>query len=1503
MEAENLIKTIGKRVGQVLLGVFVFVWVVVALINTIPVQSFLASQAAKFFSEQWNTKVSIGALSVTPFINAGVKDIYVEDLNKDTLLYASYVEANLFSIPKGKHIVVRNVELDNAVCHLVIEKGKFNFQFIIDYFASDKPKEKKKSEPLVLEVKDIRLNDVDFVLANKDSETQVKKGLFASNLIVCNDINMRAKNFKMKGVDIQTEIEQLSVRERCGIALNDFKGEVKVSDKGIELHKGIVKTDDSFLDLDATMATTSFHTYSSFVDSVYCTVKINEGSFVDMKEACYWNERISGAKQKVYLACEVAGTISDMNIKAMDVRVSQTNINATGRITGLTDINNTVFDININEIVSSVKDFKSLNAGTLIPDIKLPDMVARLGTVEVLGEFKGKINDFATKLLISTDLGSVDLIAKAEPAKANLTKYVADINSKRLNVGAFLDNTLLGNTTLNAQAELVGTNPETMQGVLTADLRNCYFKGNNYNEIKVRGGIEGYDVSAKASIDDELVQFSGNCGVNYKDKPTISLQADIANMDLHKMNIISFADTTTTITTKINANVDNLDLEHLNCSLELQATEVKTKGSDYKIANINLVTINQDNTNKINLTSDIIDADIFGKFTLNSLTNDINHLLTNYIPDFSTVVSDVNEKKSKDDKPNKDDKQSKTDNANYKAQSDVDFAVSVKDVDIICSLFDLDLDLPKAMDIDGKVKQDTLFVCNVNAPKILYSNMDIDGSKINVATRKGILELSVDMDKFGLSDSLAFKDVRLFSEIDSTNVNLLARVVKSDDSLTNANIELRSTIDENGFQGNFHNTFLNLQGTRINFNNNHIIGIANKNVSVLNLMISSATSKIVIDGKVSDKEALTCNFENVDLSVINPFIASSGMTLKGILNRNVVLRNVISSPTFTSNLVVDDLEVNDVYLGKAWLNVDNNISPDVFNANIKILHKTEGNDIIPLQVVGLVAPTKEEQLDLKVSMNDFSLVVIKSFVSSFASELEGSLSCKDLSVKGKMTSPDIWGTIHCNNAALKVNMLNTKYWLNDDIVINNNKIVFKDFALKDVQGNKITVNGDIAHQNFQSFDLNLRVVADKIKILDTKAGNGEMYYGTAYASANVDIATQNDMINITGNARTEPGTSLTVPVTSKESAMENDFITFVNPLQTLDSTSDVKVKTQETKSIGYNIDLDLNVNPNAKLYIPMDFTQLKGDLAAAGNGDLKITMNSEGRFSMIGSVAIADGTFGFNIMDVMEKKFILQQGGTLTWNGDPAKGVLDVSAIYKTKASLTSVLGNGYNKPVDVESIIRLTGEMTNPKPSFDIVLPNTDEQTVEQLFMYIDKSNEKVMLEQTASLLLTNQFYPSQGGYETGALSTGVTSSVMGVAFSQLSGMVSNMIKIVDVDLNYTVGGTGENAVADQLDATLSKSYGKWTVEVNTSFGGGTSSTSAATTNDGSQIIGDVSLTYKYNENLNFEVFNHSNANDFTKYNMSPYTQGAKITYKREYDRVGDILKPKKNKKNKTKK
>ncbi len=1482
-DKKAVIGRILKAILRIISGVLIFLYIVIALLNTTVVQSFTAAKVADFFSKEWKTKVSIGALNVSPFITAGIKDIYVEDLQKDTLCYISYVEANLKKIESPKHIIIGNADLKNVVFNMDITEKGANFRFIIDYFKG-KPKEKKKEkkEPFVLEIESVCLNNINFRMRNLKRTSEVEDGLFASNLIHVKNMNLIARDFKLNGGDITLDIRNLNLKERCGLNLVKLSGKIKVSGKNIYIKEGRVETDNTSLAMNVDLRTDSYKTYGSFMDSVFFKLDIADGSFVGMKDIACFSKQLYGADQRIYLTTGMEGKGKDVRISNLDLRTNNTHLQTFGNIKGLPNIKETYFDVTIADISTSYKDILSQGLGAMNRKLKsLPAMVGRLGNIAVRGEFDGKIDDFKTDLYITTSLGAVDLAASATSEGKNATRYKADVKTDRMNVGSLSNNSMFGNTSLLANADIV-LNGSSKIGVLKANVKNFYFKGNSYDEINLDAELNNYDIAADLSIIDDYATVQALCNVNYEGEPSINLDANISQLDLHRLNLYSFSDTNTIISMDVKADIRSFDLNNLNGDVDIRHINVINTENDISLDGISVKMSATEEQNNITVVSDILDADFKGKYTFETLQKDIGYIVDKYIPDFSVLSDNENNLHAK----------KKTIPENYTIASDMNFDIKVKDITLLQELFDIDVYLEDNITIDGRLNTEDILYTEMRLPSVQYSDKKLNNGHVVINTSSKDLFCTVNASTLSLTDSIGVKDLGLAVSSEINNMDLLARFTDVNNDSIQGRIELNTYFSEKGIQANFTDTYFDIMGKHISFNNNHILGFLRGDISIMNLGIMVDNSKLTLDGMVSDDGLLTCSFSNLDLSLANMFLEDKDIKLGGVLNKDVVLKNVKKGLVFTSNLEIDDLSVNDIPVGKAWLDVDNAIDADVFNANIRFLYKAEDKQYVPLQLVGTIAPqSKEEQMNLAINMDKFDLAIANGFVSSFASDLEGVLSCKDLKVRGMFSSPEIVGTLHLDKAAMKVNMLGTKYYFTDDITVDRNKLSFDNFILRDAQKNKITINGNVAHNDFSTFDIDLKAVAEKIKILDTKESSDQMYYGTAYASATVLIKGDSTMIDITGTAKTEAGTSLTVPVTSKESIEESNFIVFTSPIDTATNSKEQTQDKTNEKSLAYNISLDLNVNPNAKLYLPIDFNQVKGDLAAAGDGDIKIEMNSTGKFSMIGTVAIDNGKFRFNMMDIMEKTFDIEQGGTLTWNGEPAGGVLDLTAIYKTKTSLASILGETYSKPVDVESIIKITGQMTNPQPSFDIQLPNVDEQTREQVFMNIDRSDEKVMLEQTASILLTNQFYLSQGGYQTNVLQSGVTSSVMGMAFSQLSGMLTNMVRFVDVGLNYT---TGDETYGSQMDVNVGKSFGKWDLSVNASLGGDQTTTK---TSDATNIIGDMSAKYKYTENLQFEVFNHSNANDFTKYNISPYTQGAKVIYKRDYNSIKDIFKKKKKK------
>ncbi|NCA80802.1 MAG: hypothetical protein EOM76_11600 [Sphingobacteriia bacterium] len=54
--------------------------VLIFLLIQIPlVQTFIAQKVAAYYSKEWNAKVSIGRLSISPFLNISVSEIEIED--------------------------------------------------------------------------------------------------------------------------------------------------------------------------------------------------------------------------------------------------------------------------------------------------------------------------------------------------------------------------------------------------------------------------------------------------------------------------------------------------------------------------------------------------------------------------------------------------------------------------------------------------------------------------------------------------------------------------------------------------------------------------------------------------------------------------------------------------------------------------------------------------------------------------------------------------------------------------------------------------------------------------------------------------------------------------------------------------------------------------------------------------------------------------------------------------------------------------------------------------------------------------------------------------------------------------------------------------------------------------------------------------------------------------------------------------------------------------------
>ena len=1472
-----------KVLGKTLLGIFIFLYLFVAILNSTIVQSFLAAKVSDYFSKEWKAKVSIGGLEIRPLLTVALKDVYLENPQRDTIATIEYLEASLKNFEFIKGLEFSNVRLDNVNFTLAIENHKLNLSFIIDYFKSDKPKEEKDREPYVIKVDRCKLNNVNFRLDLNDTPTPIPEFGVATNHMQYNQINGVLDDIVVINDSINVNIKRFSTKERSGVTLKNLKGKFTVSPNGIICKSMQVQTEESNLRLYASIKTDSWKTYSYFIDSADCFLFLQKGSKVGMKDATYWAPMLKGFDQKCEIGAIIKGTVADAKCSFIELKTGNTYIRGKGSVKGLPNIDKTFFDVELTELRSSSKDFNEIQFGEMLASVKLPDLLHSLGDISMSADFKGLLHNFEAQAKISTAIGNIDLIGSSsrENPQDNIT-YQAKINSNQFDIGQFLGLDILGDGVLNVDAKAKVGNLKNLECNLIANLENFNINGNRYNSIEVEGEMNEGIINAQCDIFDQAAMINLNCEMDLMNNMATVLRGDLNEVNLQKMNFFNFPDTTAVISTDIVARANGFNLDSLRAFIDFRNAIISTQSKNYDIDYLNIRTRNDSTENILTLNSNILSLVAEGKFNIPSLIENINEFVSIYIPNFSLLKP----------KPYQT-IQTQTNTTTLNTNNKIDLKLTLKDLDMITDLFALNMSIAPQTLLTAKINPQQDLNLNLNSDYFIYDTYIFKDISLNSNANNGLFNNNLKIGNIKIDDSLSITTNDLNLSYNNGNILLNLKAGMGETDKLSTNLDFKGFLTQDGLQGYFNNSYINIAQSTINLNDNHSIRYFDNALSLLNFSLKQNKGSITLNGEISDRpnNKLDVIFKDLDISAFNPILNTFGLNLKGQINQKVILRNILSNFNLTSNLVIDDLAVNEINLGKASFNINNALTKEVFATTIKMQYQSKDKKTtLPLSIKGFInTKSKENNLDLKLSMDNLDLKIIKPYLASLSSDIGGTLYTKDLKIKGPFTQPNISGILEAKNAHFKIDILNITYDFNDKIYLNNNIFSFKNFILSDKQKNKIVLNGDITHYNFTDFNLDINAVADKLKILDTDEYSDQMYYGTAFASATADVKGDLNHLNIDVVARTERGTVLTVPISSKTSATQNSFIKFITIQDTTSVSFEEKIKKEETQGLTYDISVDLNVTPDAQLILPMDFNQLKGDLSAKGNGDLKIALGSEGELSLIGGIEIENGQFKMSVMDMMAKTFEIEQGGTLTWTGEPAGGNLDLQAIYKTKASLMPILGSEYSKAVDVQSIIKLTGSMMNPQPKFDIRLPNTDDNTVERLFMNIDRNNEKAMLEQTISLLFLHQFYSAEGNYENTVMETGI-SSAFEAAFGQISGMLTDVIRVVDVNMNYS---RGTETTSDQFDVNLSRDYGRWVVNVNSSFGTGENvSTANQETN---AIIGDAYVEYKMTDAFRIRVFNRSNANDFTKYNISPFTQGVGLFYRKQFDSIPEIFRRKK--------
>ncbi|MGI8582857.1 MAG: translocation/assembly module TamB domain-containing protein [Chitinophagaceae bacterium] len=131
---------IANVLSFILVSIVLLFFLLVVLIQTAPVQNFLRGKVQSYLQNKLKTKVEIGKLDISFPNSILLKNVYIEDQTKDTLLAGGQlkVDINMFKLLTNE-VQIKEINLENITAKIkrVNADTVYNFQFIVDAFMSN----------------------------------------------------------------------------------------------------------------------------------------------------------------------------------------------------------------------------------------------------------------------------------------------------------------------------------------------------------------------------------------------------------------------------------------------------------------------------------------------------------------------------------------------------------------------------------------------------------------------------------------------------------------------------------------------------------------------------------------------------------------------------------------------------------------------------------------------------------------------------------------------------------------------------------------------------------------------------------------------------------------------------------------------------------------------------------------------------------------------------------------------------------------------------------------------------------------------------------------------------------------------------------------------------------------------------------------------------------------------------------------------------------------------
>ncbi|MCQ2067911.1 MAG: translocation/assembly module TamB [Bacteroidaceae bacterium] len=1443
------------KIVHILLAVSIVVYLTGhILLNNNKIQQEAAVHVVGIASAALGTDVDAARVQFTYPFGITIDDLTVYDMQHDTLAHAASLSLRLKPLKLlKKKLSITSIRVNSPGIRLYKDDpdAQPNYAFLLDLFGSS-------DEPM-----SFRANSV--LIRNGSIHYDIRSSEWTDSLFNPSHIGISSltANLSLKSISadsIAVIVRKFTFAEQSGFALTKAQGAVNVGKDHADLSGFVFSNPNGEFKANRLSADAGFASkINGLPDMDFDISATLTGS--DFK-AFY--PKLASMTAPIDLSLKGSGRNGNLNVNALYAQAPDSVIDLGMSGTLYIDTAFTVKGCSFAEAHGSFSEelpqwIKCQFGGF---GLTIPKQLASLGDGSFKINLDNRDGNTASTLDISSQAGSVLCQINGQN-----DVYTGNLTASDIDLRTITGNRDLGNCSFTAYTQLQKQD-NGFSGHFNGRIGSIRYKRYNYRGINIKGSFDPELIISDLKFADRNGAITMDAGIGIGRIPFYSVSIDADSLNLSAYHLVDRDSMSLTAT--VTANIVGNNVDDMTGKISVDSLYYADKTGDWSMDNLTVAVGQYNDIIKVaTLYSDFINVSLIGNYRISQIPASLAKACSDALPTIGKMVG------------------TKLHTGSY-AKSSNNFAVDVnlENADFMQKVFHSPVSVNKPAHLQMTfVDSRKIYSGNLSVPELSFNGQNITDANINLESSDGTCSVDI-AGRYGEKEAdptdikanfLASKNIVHGNYSWNNKTGSMSGTATTHTQFTNYDrrrgLQSMSAIDT---------TDITVYGTIWDLSVAQILTDRHK-VTITDFSAGNNDQYLYANGTVSadSSDVFVMQLRNINLGqTLSTLHINNSAQIYGIASGQVFVAGVLANPAFSGSFGIDDFQFMDSYHGHFAADCRWNRH----SRQVELQGNMVDEGISSTALTGVFIP-QTKYLDLNLEADHTDLHFLNTWTKVAFREISGR-AVGNLHIYGNIPRLDMEGEAILEDGLFVQDAVNTALKVKRDTLwFEPGKMLFKDVEFYDEKGHDGILTCILTHDKFTHWGVDMTAdVADMLVFYQPKNEKSDIF-ASVYAEGSMSLRfDETTGLAISVDARTAPGTRIGYNPSSG-SVADYNFLTIVDRgTVSIDEEAVRRIIPEKTRK-NKHFSLDLNVECSEDALIELSMPSLNGFFR--GNGNIAMKFTPKDGPVINGIYNLSYGQCSLSIEDIIRKNFTLMEGSYVRFNGSPIDTEINLqtyhnvhsASIYDLDPSASS------NNKVHVRCLMGITGNVTDPRVTFDIDMPSGTPQ--EKAILASATTTEEQRNNQLIYLLALGRFYTEDTNSDRMTPSA-VESIVNNTVSGQINNLLSQVMDNDKISLSSNVTATSyltndaTNLSNKELEGILEAHLLNNRLLVNGNFG-----YRENTINNTSNFIGDFEFKYllipdKRGKGISIKGYNKANDKYFSKTTLT--TQGVGLVLEKDF-------------------